>query len=73
MRGKLSLEPDGQAATRILVFRGPAESFFVFYLLAQVPSVYDACDRFKDLGVTFQKSPNSGGMKGLAFIKDPDG
>lgn len=38
-----------------------------------VPDVYAACQRFKDLGVDFHKSPNSGGMKGLAFIKDPDG
>ena len=38
-----------------------------------VPDVYVACQRFKDLGVEVEKSPNSGGMKGLAFIKDPDG
>jgi lactoylglutathione lyase len=38
-----------------------------------VSNVYDACARFKDLGVEFHKSPNSGGMKGLAFIRDPDG
>merc|ERR1719231_1477580 len=38
-----------------------------------VPDVYAACERFKREGVEFQKSPNSGGMKGLAFIKDPDG
>ncbi len=38
-----------------------------------VPDVYEACERFKELGVEFHKSPNSGGMKGLAFIKDPDG
>merc|ERR1712232_1262898 len=36
-------------------------------------SVYAVCQRFKDLGVEFQKSPNSGGMKGIAFVKDPDG
>ena len=24
-------------------------------------------------GVEFHKTPNSGGMKGIAFIKDPDG
>ena len=35
--------------------------------------VYDACQRFKDMGCEFQKSPNSGGMKGIAFVKDPDG
>ena len=38
-----------------------------------VPNVYTACERFHKLGVDFHKSPNSGGMKGLAFIKDPDG
>ena len=32
-------------------------------------SVYDVCERFKVLGVEFQKSPNSGGMKGIAFVK----
>ena len=35
--------------------------------------MYDACQRFKDMGCEFQKSPNSGGMKGIAFVKDPDG
>ncbi|KAJ8604091.1 hypothetical protein CTAYLR_001737 [Chrysophaeum taylorii] len=38
-----------------------------------VPDVYEACDRFHKMGVPFSKSPNGGGMKGLAFIKDPDG
>jgi len=38
-----------------------------------VPDVYEACQRFKDRGAEFKKSPNSGGMKGLAFVKDPDG
>lgn len=45
-----------------------------------VPNVYEACARFKALcggdgegDKIFHKSPNGGGMKGLAFIKDPDG
>jgi len=38
-----------------------------------VPDVYAACERFHKMGVEFQKSPNSGGMKGLGFVKDPDG
>lgn len=38
-----------------------------------VPDVYAACERFTELGVTFVKRPNEGRMKGLAFIKDPDG
>ncbi|WP_394729396.1 lactoylglutathione lyase [Altererythrobacter sp. GH1-8] len=38
-----------------------------------VPDVDAACDRFETLGVEFVKRPNDGKMKGLAFIKDPDG
>jgi len=43
------------------------------HLGISVPDVYEACERFKEQGVEFHKSPNGGGMKGLAFIKDPDG
>ena len=38
-----------------------------------VPNVYEACKRFDELGVEFVKRPDDGSMKGLAFIKDPDG
>ena len=38
-----------------------------------VPDVYAACERFEKLGVEFVKRPDDGSMKGLAFIKDPDG
>lgn len=38
-----------------------------------VPDVYSACERFEKLGVQFVKRPDDGKMKGLAFIKDPDG
>tara|TARA_B100001146_G_scaffold181265_1_gene163465 strand:+ start:314 stop:802 length:489 start_codon:yes stop_codon:yes gene_type:complete len=38
-----------------------------------VPDVYKACERFDSLGVTYVKRPDDGNMKGLAFIKDPDG
>ncbi|MEX1146754.1 MAG: lactoylglutathione lyase [Sphingomonadales bacterium] len=38
-----------------------------------VPDVYDACARFEKMGVEFVKRPDDGKMKGLAFIKDPDG
>ncbi len=38
-----------------------------------VPDVYAACERFERLGVDFVKRPDDGTMKGLAFIKDPDG
>ena len=38
-----------------------------------VPDVYAACERFEKLGVEFVKRPDDGAMKGLAFIRDPDG
>ena len=38
-----------------------------------VSDVDTACERFEKLGVEFVKKPNDGKMKGLAFIKDPDG
>ena len=38
-----------------------------------VPDVYKACSRFEKKGVEFQKKPDDGNMKGLAFIRDPDG
>ncbi|XP_068645732.1 lactoylglutathione lyase isoform X2 [Aristolochia californica] len=38
-----------------------------------VDDVYKACERFEQLGVEFVKKPVDGKMKGLAFIKDPDG
>lgn len=38
-----------------------------------VPDVYAACERFEKLDVQFQKKPGDGKMKGIAFIKDPDG
>lgn len=38
-----------------------------------VPNVDAACERFEKFGVEFVKKPNDGRMKGLAFIKDPDG
>ncbi|MEP7311941.1 MAG: lactoylglutathione lyase [Pseudomonadota bacterium] len=38
-----------------------------------VPDVYAAAERFEKLGIEFVKRPDDGKMKGLAFIKDPDG
>lgn len=38
-----------------------------------VPDVEAACSRFANLGVEFVKKPQDGKMKGIAFIKDPDG
>ena len=38
-----------------------------------VPDVEAACDRLETAGTEFVKRPNDGMMKGLAFVKDPDG
>jgi lactoylglutathione lyase len=38
-----------------------------------VPDIEAACTRFEALNVPFQKRPNDGAMKGIGFIKDPDG
>jgi len=38
-----------------------------------VPDVDAACAAFEAAGVEFIKRPNDGSMKGIAFIKDPDG
>mmetsp|Transcript_6546 Transcript_6546/g.24313 ORF Transcript_6546/g.24313 Transcript_6546/m.24313 type:complete len:134 (+) Transcript_6546:28-429(+) len=38
-----------------------------------VDDVYDACAKLENAGVSFQKRPDEGGIKGIAFAKDPDG
>ncbi|XP_043282323.1 lactoylglutathione lyase [Venturia canescens] len=38
-----------------------------------VQDVNEACKNFERLGVEFVKKPQDGKMKGIAFIKDPDG
>ncbi|MDN3517953.1 lactoylglutathione lyase [Aquisalimonas lutea] len=43
------------------------------HIAVAVPDVYAACQRFEDLGVAFVKRPDDGKMKGIAFIRDPDG
>jgi lactoylglutathione lyase len=43
------------------------------HIAFSVPDVYRACERLETLGVPFVKKPDAGKMKGLAFVKDPDG
>lgn len=38
-----------------------------------VPDVAAACEKFEAHQVEFVKRPDDGSMKGLAFVKDPDG
>lgn len=42
------------------------------HICISVPDIPAACARFERLGVPFQKKLNEGGMKNIAFIKDPD-
>jgi lactoylglutathione lyase len=37
------------------------------------PDVYAACAELEAAGVRFQKRPDEGRMKGIAFALDPDG
>lgn len=42
------------------------------HICITVPDVNKACARFEKLSVPFQKKLGEGGMKNIAFIKDPD-
>ena len=42
------------------------------HICISVPDIHTACQRFEKLGVSFQKKLGEGGMKNIAFIKDPD-
>lgn len=42
------------------------------HICFSVPDIKAACARFEVLGVPFQKRLGEGGMKNIAFIKDPD-
>lgn len=43
------------------------------HICIAVSDIKAACRRFERLGVTFQKRLGEGGMKEIAFIRDPDG
>jgi len=42
------------------------------HICISVPDIRQACARFEKMGVPFQKKLGEGGMKNIAFIKDPD-
>ena len=43
------------------------------HLAVMTNDVYAACEQLETAGVKFQKKPDDGRMKGLAFALDPDG
>lgn len=43
------------------------------HICVAVPDIVAACTRFERLGVAFHKRLGEGGMRDIAFIKDPDG
>lgn len=43
------------------------------HIAVMTPDVYASCIELESLGVRFQKKPDEGRMKGLAFALDPDG
>lgn len=43
------------------------------HIAVMTPDVYGACDILEANGCKFQKKPDEGRMKGLAFVLDPDG
>jgi len=43
------------------------------HICISVPNLEQACARFNQLNVPFQKQPHEGSMRYIAFIKDPDG
>jgi lactoylglutathione lyase len=43
------------------------------HICVSVPDIAAACARFDRLGVPFHKRLGEGGMRDIAFIKDPDG
>lgn len=62
----------GDTADSVTYHNGNNEPKGFGHIGFHVPDLESACQRFEGLGVPFQKKPDDGAMKGIAFIKDPD-
>mmetsp|Transcript_56040 Transcript_56040/g.99783 ORF Transcript_56040/g.99783 Transcript_56040/m.99783 type:complete len:403 (-) Transcript_56040:101-1309(-) len=65
--GNTGMDGDGLNYAEEPAFRGFGHVAF------NCDDVYEACARLEAAGVKFQKKPDEGRMKGLAFALDPDG
>lgn len=63
----------GDSADSVEYHNGNSDPKGFGHIGFHVPDAQAACQRFEALGVPFQKGLNDGSMKGIAFIKDPDG
>ena len=63
----------GSESDGTTVHSGNSEPRGYGHIGLSVPDIEAACARFESLGVTFQKRLGEGGMKDIAFIRDPDG
>ena len=63
----------GDSADTVDYHSGNSEPKGFGHIGFHVPDAEAACERFSEMGVPFQKGLNDGSMKGIAFIKDPDG
>jgi lactoylglutathione lyase len=58
----------------IQVNNGNVEPYRGFgHIAVMTKDVYQACAELEQAGVQFQKRPDEGRMKGIAFALDPDG
>merc|ERR1719377_198576 len=65
--GNTGGDADGPLKADAPAFRGFGHIAF------NCDDVYEACSILEENGVKFQKKPNEGRMKGIAFALDPDG
>merc|ERR1719377_126665 len=65
--GNTGGDADGPLKADAPAFRGFGHIAF------NCDDVYEACSILEENGVKFQKKPDEGRMKGLAFALDPDG